>query len=485
MLNEWQSEQLLEKLSSFYQDHLPMDNQLLELYDLYARTIDYVWNVYHEANDSRFVSTTRTLETIPYAKIHLNNAAYDLNTARRLSRMTFDEQIRELDDEGLYTELHFGRYDASGPPIIYSLRLFVGFGDDEPLELYKDYFVRANRVYLLPHYIQNRTRTVYHMHAFDVKKLSHTLEKNFGSLFRMEVGPLLPRYEYRDVLEAFIRVFQDDMTIKSIRENIQLATKWRNFALHDYKSPFISTQKKRLYDDWVISPLRFLLVLPESAIQDKVKVNIVRSMLHEVKESQTDFMIFFDIHRIDGHTLPMERYPTIDVHKIESVTPQDYSEENKVLLKFVEHPLDVAGRYDTSFYYNFNLQYDDPPANEIISIKQKEQFEDVSNNNYSQAKIRFNAVMIPRNFQSSSDGEGSPVYLSVSNADDNAYRYELFGGATEEGPYHLIESQNKPNEDQLEVVFETDARETPYTFFKVRNRDTDGNYSLYSLPINI
>jgi hypothetical protein len=262
MLSTQQLENMLYQMSNFYRDYLPVDNQLMKLINAYSRTIDYVWTILGEANDSRFVSTTRTLSTIPYYRVNIDDGMYSQSTAEIISRLSFEEQIAYLDKEKVYSSFAFNEKDAVGEPTVYGLRLFVNFTDSNPLKLYQDYFLRSNRMYLLPSYILKRTQTVHYLHAFDIKINDNTLEKNFGNQFSLQVGPLLPRYEYRDVLEAYIRAFQGQMTIKSIRESILLATKWKGFEVQDYKSPTISPRKLKLYENMIISPFKFIVSLP-------------------------------------------------------------------------------------------------------------------------------------------------------------------------------------------------------------------------------
>ena len=355
-------------LSSFYQDYLPIDNKLMKLYQIYAKTIDYVWNTFGEAEDGRRVFSTRTLSTIPYFKVNIEDAVYDLNMARNYEKLSFEKLITELEREGKYTTFVFPVERET--PAVYGMRLFLNFNDTEPLRLYEDYFIRNNRLYLLPHYIRRRKKPLQFLHAFDIKVNYFTLEKNFGSYFNVEAGPLLPRYEYRDVLESYFRVFRGKMTIKAIKESLRLATKWENFRLEDMKSPYLSPRKKVLYDDWIISPNKFLVTLPENLIPDKMKINIIRALLGEIKDADKDYMIFFDIDRIDPYIFPMLRYPTIDYQRGETFRPEDEHHTDTVALNIIDYPLDVAGRYDTTFSYNLNLRYDDPPSNEVISILQ-------------------------------------------------------------------------------------------------------------------
>jgi hypothetical protein len=441
LLNKEQIDNLLYSLSSFYRDNLPVDNNLMKLFNIYAKTIDYAWTVFNEANDSRFISTTHTLSTIPYFKVDISDAIYDLNMARILSRLSFEEQIAYLDKEKKFSPFVFELRDTAGEQTVYSMRLFAGFNDSEPLRLYEHYFIRTNRLYLLPAYIQKRRKSIAYLHAFDIKYNANTLEKNFGTRFSLQVGPLLPRYEYRDVLEAFIRAFQGQMTIKSLEESIRLSTKWETFKVEDFKSPKISYRKKQLYDDWIISPFKFLVTLPEEIIPDKIKVNIVRTLLAEIKEAHTDYMIFFDISRKDPYTLPDKDYETIYYNRGDTFTTLDGHNIPFVNLVVREFPLDLYGRYDTAFYYNLNLQYDDPPANEIISIltHPATRKEYLTGTDHTKIAV-VSDPKIPRAFDATQDSGTGEIRFKVNTSNDSTRFFELYGAPNENDMFSLIET---------------------------------------------
>lgn len=470
MLNDKQSENLLYNLSSFYQDFLPIDNQLIKLFNIYAKTINYVWDVYREVNDSRFVSSTRTLSTIPYFKVNIDNALYDLNTARVLERLSFEDQIAYLDKESKYASFVFEQKDAAGEPTVYGMRLFVNFTDTQPLMLYADYFVRSNRLYLLPNYIQTRKQTVHYLHAFDIKVNENTLEKNFGTRFALQAGPLLPRYEYRDVLEAYVRAFQGEMTIKAIKDSIRLATKWDKFSVEDYKSPHISPGKLRLYEDWVLSPFRFIVSLPESLIPDKVKVNIVRSFLNEIKEAQYDYMVFFDIDRPEQYRVPMKRIPTIHYGTRETGFIGETIEIPKIKLHVVDYPLDLYGRYDAQYYYNRNLDYDDPVV--ILDGEETSALDFVTITHYP--------LVIPRNFRGVRTVNS--ITFQCSSNTDTTTEFELYGSTSLTGPFTLLETVVNDSSSAT-ISFQHNAIGSGNRYYKSRSKDPDET-SLYTLTID-
>lgn len=484
MLSKKQKEDLLYSQSSFYRDFLPVDNHLLKLYDIYAKTIDYAWNVFREAGDSQTISTTRTLSTIPYFRVNIDDAMYDLNMARIVQRLSFEEQINLLNKEGKFASFVFNDKDAAGDPAVYSMRLFVNFVDKEPLRLYEDYFLRSNRLYLLPNYIQKKKKSVHYLHAYDLKINDYTLEKVFGTQFSLEAGPLLPRYEYRDVIEAYMRSFKGQMTIRSLRESIQLATKWERFRLEDRKSPGISERKLKLYDDWIISPNKFLVSLPEELIPDKIKINILRALMSEIKEADKDYMIFFDIEREDDYVFPMNRYPTIRYPFGEKMTPEDESSVQMVSMRMVEYPLDVAGRYDTTFFYNFNLRYDDPPANEIIGLLQKPRtFRDRIPIGDEVQVTYIASPRIPREFTVKKDAATGNIRFSLSSNKDETTKFELYHASTERGDYELVEVMDNDPSASIQT-FEHSAKDSAKRYYKSRavgeNRE-----SFFTLPINV
>lgn len=459
LLSKEQSENLLFNLSSFYRDFLPVDNSLLKLYNIYAETIDYAWNVYREAEDAQFISTTRTLSTIPYFKVNVDDALYDIDTANVISNMSLEEQITYLDKEGKYSSFIFSRKEQTTDPVVYSMRLMLNFTDEEPLKMYQDYFVRNNKLYLLPTFIETKKQVYRHLHAFDMKINDYTLEKNFGTRFSLNPGPLLTRFEYRDVLESYIRAFQGNLTIKSIKDSIQLATKWEEFAVEDFKSPNISPTKLQLYKNFTISPLKFLLTLPESLIADKVKTNMVRTLLNEIKEVQTDYMVFYDILRNENVPIMMAKKPTVHYNRGEELTPDDTHDESLVTMSFQDDPFALS--YDSSNYFNQDLPYDADQKREVASIT-----------HYT--------LMIPRDF---SVTKSATVTFSVKSNQDTTTTFELYGATNSNGPYTLIESIEN-NKQATTISFLHNAMGSGKLYYKSRSKDPD-RVSLYTLPIYI
>ena len=440
--------------------------------------------MYGETLDANNVTTTRTLSTIPYFKINIDSAIYDLNMARIIARLPFEQQIEYLDREGLFASLVFEKKDNAGDPAVYGMRLFTSFDDTNPLFLYEDYFLKMNRLYLLPKYIQNRRKPTHYLHGFDIKVNDYTLEKNHGTLFNLEAGPLLPRHEYRDSIEAYMRAFQGQMTIRSLKDAIKLATKWPSFKVEDQLSPDISPKKLVLYNEWIISPNKFLVSLPEELIPDKIKINIIRALMSEIKEADKDYMIFFDIERNDPNKFPSYRYPTVHYQRGEVMLPEAEAGISNYTVYKKEYPLDVAGRYDTAFYYEYNLKYDDPPANEIISLKHRGRQVREKQSTIDRVQItEFVSPRIPRNFRYSKNEDTGDITFSLSSNADETTSFQLYQSETEFGDYTLVETLNNDTNTPT-LTFQHSAKDSTKRYYKSRAISED-KQSLFTLPINI
>lgn len=484
MLSQKQLDDLLYQMTSFYRDYLPNDNALMKLFNAYSQTIDYVWTLFGEASDSRFVSTTRTAATLPYFRVNIDDAMYSPAMAQKLQEMSsFESQISYLDSEQIFSSFIFTTQDNSGTPQVMGMRLCTDFAQTQLLKLYQDYFIRSNRLYLLPGYILGRTQTLHYLHAFDIKLDDNTLEKNFGALFSLKVGTLLPRYEYRDVLEAFTRVFQSQMSIKSIRESITLATKWKGFDIQDYKSPTISDAKKRLYDNYIISPLRFIVSLPEELIPDKINANIVRTLLDEAKQSQTDYMVFFEILRGDEYPVPDEDVPTIHYQRGERPDLEDDHSVSQMTMGFMEYALDTAGRYDSHYEYDLNAQFDDPPDNDTLTptITAKNIVDD--GQIPDTITVTHHTLMIPRHFAGSINVSTDVITFSMDPNQDTTTQLQIYGSSDLNGTYSLLTAvTNNKTAGASGITFTYNSANTGMFYYIARA--TDGtNFSMFTLPI--
>lgn len=483
MLSQQQLDDLLYQMTNFYRDYLPNDNTLMKLFNAYSQTIDYVWMMFGEANDSKFVSTARTASTIPYFRVNIDDAMYSLEMAQKVSQMnSFESQITYLDSEQLYAAFIFNTKDNSGDPAVMGMRLFTDFDQTQPLKLYQDYFVRSNRLYLLPGYILGRIQTLHYLHAFDLKINDNTLEKNFGTLFSLKPGGLLPRHEYRDVLEAFTRAFQSQMSIRSIRDAISLATKWENFDIQDFKSPTISEAKMRLYNQFIISPLTFIVTLPEELIADKINANIVRALLDEVKQSQTDYMVFFELLRDDQYPVPDDDIETIHYQRGESPELDDEHSVNQIQYAFMEYALDIAGRYDSTYEYDLDAQFDDPPDNDtyVFTVHPKQLVDD--GQIPDTASVTQYTLMIPRHFVAVTNATTDVVTFTMDPNVDATTQFEIHASADLNGTYQLIGTvANNSAGAAGSITLTYNSAGTGMFYYK--GRSTDGtNYSMFTLP---
>jgi hypothetical protein len=310
----------------------------------------------------------------------------------------------------------------------------------------------------------------------------YTLEKNFGSRFQLKPGSLLTRFEYRDVLEAYIRAFQGNLTIRALKESIRLATKWDTFSIEDMKSPSISEAKLQLYKDWTISPLKFLVTLPEELIPEKAKTNIVRTLLNEIKESQTDYMLFYDVLRLDEMPIMMKKKPIYHVNRTDPIRNKETSKVSKLTLKVHDNPFDLFGTYDTTFFYNQTLDYDAEPKPEIVGIQQHSANWDETQGD-DQVAVKFYSLMIPRNFHANKDLSAETITFSVNSNQDTTTSFELYGALRIDGTYRLIESVAN-NKQQGTISFLHNAIGSGNLYYKSRSKDLS-KVSLFTLPIYI
>jgi hypothetical protein len=412
----------------------------------------------------------------------VEEALYSKDIAVLLSKMNLEEQIAYLDKENYFSSFNFSKKEQTSDPVIYSMRLMNNFSDTEPLKVFQDYFVRANRLYLLPGFVEAKKQVYRYLHAFDIKINDYTLEKNFGARFSLTPGPLLTRIEYRDVLEAYIRAFQGNLTIKSLKDSIQLATKWETFSLEDYKSPTLSPTKLQLYNDWTISPLKFLLSLPESLIADKAKTNVVRSLLNEIKEVQTDYMIFYDIFRNENIPIPMKKKPTIHYNRGEELKNEESHELSTLTMSFRDNPFDLFGSYDSTFYFNQTLDYDADTKPEIVGIQQVRSYLEQTAGDET-ASVKHYSLMIPRGFHYTKNTSDETLYFTINTNQDTTSSFELYASLRVDGNYRLIETVSN-DKQQVTISFLHNALGSGNLYYKSRSKDPS-EASLFTLPIFI
>jgi hypothetical protein len=242
--------------------------------------------------------------------------------------------------------------------VVYSMDLKISFSAKQSLTLYDYYFIRDNKLYLLPKFILEHEKVIQYLHAFDIRVNDQNIERNWGSLFDVSTGPLIPRYQYQTALNSFDRVLKSNLTIKEIVDGIKIATEWKNFKIEDIKSPNLSIGKRRLYNQFYLSPAKFIATLPESVIKDKMRLNLMLSLLDEAKQSQTNYSLFFSIER-DDVVEPFDTdHKTISM-KTRDLTSAGDKSTNFLRMNVVEHFLYDIMRYDVS-YYDFDYhRYED------------------------------------------------------------------------------------------------------------------------------
>lgn len=287
---------LQDAVPSFYHDHAP-DNPLHHtLMEIYDETIRYAEQVMDEALATMVPGRTPLLHTVPYFKVPVTKAWYGSAIAVSLASRDFEAQVRWLDKEGYYVPFTFGTNRSAK---LYALLLREAFDGQGELVLMEDYFIRDNKLYLLPDYMRRTTRSVSHLHAFDIKVDLRLVERAWGGPFGIEPGPLLPRYEYRNTVEAYHHVMQSSGTIREINESIRKATGWERFKIEDRLSPELDPGKRRMYDEMVISPATFLVTLPEELTKDKVRINVALGLVDSAKSPDTYYWFFVDVVRTE------------------------------------------------------------------------------------------------------------------------------------------------------------------------------------------
>lgn len=334
-------EMLWDTIPSFYYDHAPEPSLLYTLMEIYDETIRYAEQVMDEALATMVPGRTPLLHTIPYFKIPVQKAWYGVGLADSIESRDFESQIRWLDKQGYYVPFVFG---TNREAKLYALLLRETFDGTGELAIMEDYFIRDNRLYLLPAYIKRTTRSVSHLHAFDLKIDQMLIERAWGGPFGIEPGALLPRHDYRNTVEAYHHIMQGSGTIREIVEAIRLATGWTDFKIVDRHSPDLDVGKQRLYDEMLLSPASFIVTLSEELTKDKVRINIVLGLIESAKCPATHFYFFMDVLRTDTVEPEDERrQKTKRRHQEKAEVPETHFVQSQ---RVVTEELYDAGRYD-------------------------------------------------------------------------------------------------------------------------------------------
>lgn len=533
---------MIYKMTNFYHEQLPVDSSFEKLLKIYVKTVAMVWRKYEYMESNLLLEEAKTLDTIPYFKLDVREGMYDKRTAQYYKTVLFETMLSEMDKNNYFVTLNFNE-QGSRTPIVYSMDLKTGFASEKSMELYTDYFIRENRLYILPDFILSKEQVLVSLHAFNIKIDRKTLEKNWGSLFAVEAGPLLPRYQYRDVLSSFQRTLMSDLRIKDIRDGIRLATGWKEFKVEDRLTPSLSIAKKRLYDEWMISPSKFLVSLPEYLIKDKLRLNVLLSLLDEVKQSQTNYMVAFEILRKDTIEIPDPSKKMISM-KLRDVYTHTDRQRHKISMDYTDYFYDVYSMYDSFLYYDYdtskydnkrkmdfyfpkslmtvedrpalddesrtpfvsmargenlalgnetvpyydyNFSYDDDVSYDLVEVNRfdaQSYFDQPKLNQTDRFYVKHvEFPEIPRNFSYVYDMTIGYNRLSIRSNQDGTMTFELFGSESKDGTYELIETRE--NDPSLEkITFLHNANESGKRYYKVR-AVAGSSVSFLTLPVDI
>jgi hypothetical protein len=396
MKKPYDTDDALWQMSSFYKTYMPDDPSLGGMLEIYKKILEYVEYEYRYVMANTSVPTAHTLYTMPYAKVEIADCIYSTHEAFLLRELEFEEVLNTLDRRGKYTTFEFHDENLRKAKVV-SMVLKTTFIAKEPLKLYEHYFVRDNKLYLMPEFIMQHERVRTHLHALQIKIDERLLEKNWGTEYEVEVGSLVPKYKYRDYLEGLDYALMSNLTIKEISEGISKAIGWETFVIQDMYSKSLSPAKKKYYDNLWISPSKFIATLPEVLIKDKMRLNMLLFLLDETKQAGTDYSVFFDIVRTDPipvtfkagkiiHLPVLEKGKFEDTRKAtfvkalmepiaigssvqrtqiktveETLRHLDAAKVSKVSIGMAEHlwmGSSLLDKYDTSGHYSKNFFYD-------------------------------------------------------------------------------------------------------------------------------
>lgn len=484
-MNDQDIQRIIGQMTNFYGDHLPLDSSFIRLLGIYGKLFTVAYGEADAVRNNSLIDTTETMHTLPYFKLDVTMALYDMALARQLQFLSFEMQIATLDKKNLFIPLSFLR-KGSRIPLVCALTLRSTFASTIDLELNLDFFVRGNKIYLLPNFILNGNNLSGVLHAFDIKLDDKRLESNWGVLYNVELGALLPRFEYREVLHGYDQAFSGPITISNIRQAIKTVTNWGQFDLEDVKSPTLPASKKRLYDNWILSPLQFIVSIPEEIISDRVRISLLANLLEQLKEPQTNFVMFYEFERLDDFDDADDS--SFAAHEI-NATEQEEGEDHHVLnLPMLAE--DFMFSQEADIYFDSNLRYD---FNSAYDLEPKSEFDGSGNFDTT----GFDAVQVPstddffvyvRTFPeiprlSAASVAGNMVTVTCRPNNDGTLQFGLYGATAVDGPYTFLSfTDNDPLAAQ--IVMNHDANITGNTYYKIMA--VAGDYdSLFTLPLQI
>lgn len=486
-MNDQDIQRILGQMTNFYSEFLPMDSSFVKLLQVYGTLFSTVYKELQYAKNGTFIGTTDTTYTMPYFRLDISEGLYSSIIAAKLQGLTMAQQVSELDNMGAFVSLSFEQ-ELTRRPVVFALTLQVSFTEKTPLKLYTDYYLRDNKIYLLPAFILSVRQKTNFLHAFNIQINDQRLERNWGSRFDLELGALLPRYEYRDVLQGFDKAYSSETTIKDIKEAIHAVTNWDTFNLQDMLSPTLPAAKKRLYDQFILSPAQFIVSVPEKIVYDKIRVGILYHLLDQVKQPETNFVTFFDISREeDADGLGDDLIPTFTFNAKEigefgdSVAPF-----GQVSVEDTIFDQGAAVTYDSDVIYDDNYHFD---LDIITNFDQASKFDE---NHFDAAQILpadFARVLyqefpeIPRQFLATATGTTGQYDFTCRTNTDGTASFELYGATAVDGDYTLLQTAvNDTSSSQISMIH--DANLSGKTYYKIRA--IAGSYhSMMTLPIDI
>lgn len=486
---EKETDQLINQMTSFYQEHLPTDSAYAKLLDAYIQTFLAIWEEVKYLRKHVALETSPTLYTVKYAKVDIGEALYSKREALRIQRLsTLEEKLSELNKMNKFSSFVFNEMGTRNP-VVYDLTLKESFSADKDLLLYQDYFIRNNRLYILPEYIIGNDRHPETLHAFDIRVDNFMLEKKWGVFFDIETGPMVPRYKYRDILSAYQQLLSGNLSIKELKSAIRLATDWETFDVLDLFSPNLRPRIKNLYDTWLISPSHFVVALPEELIAKKIELNVLLSMLDEAKEEHLNYLVLFEILRLetikehlsdpDRHDLSLKEKDIFIPQETTLAKRQSQAED----YLFPRNRYDTGRLYDVAMTYDHNLIYHTLDNTEVpLTTDTGDIFDAPWKHLPEYAEVKhINFPEIPRLFTVTKMVDGKLEVKVRSNTDGTEF-FELLASPEEYGTYEPLAVFSN-DDTAAENILIYDANASVNRYYKIRA--IAGLYvSLATLPID-
>lgn len=485
-------ESLFEQMTSFYLEHVPEDatylvwlEELIETYKALRDEVKYV-------DGTTLPSTSPTLRTIPYYEIDPSSGVYDKATAKDLverQKKGCRFLIYDLEEMGYFINLEF-LTNKTETPHVYDLELYFDFEKKSKLEYKKDYFIRRNKLFLLPTFIKDNTRIIGKMHAYNIKINDYTIERNWGDNFPIRVPFMMSRNRYRTFVEAYTRLMNSSYFISDMKEAIKTVTRNNNIDIYDIASREIPESFKRLYDEYRLSPLDFIVRLDEPELFDKIQTNIILHMIMNTKEEQTYFWLFFSLLRLDEMEAEDDFWIKVFFERIEILEGDE--EVDMFFYKKYEDEFFCNPYYDGKMRaYDFgDIPYDDD-KNRCMEITMEGRFDDPYINmdesensvvamdsresiSYENFEIKVvNHPEIPRGFKVMNNS----IYFDKNKGKTDAY--QIFGSA--DGKLFQLIGEVFQDEISDNAAFSiANAKASGIRYYKIRSRERT-HHSFFTL----